>query len=90
MNRSTFWMIKYMNGSVFSKVYEWGRFWNTGSHTRTKITPKLPPPPPTPRALDVQDSKQNVTTVVHFVSVVEKIENHPNVNVVISRSKGIY
>ena len=28
MNRSTFWMIKYMNGSVFFKgqVYEWGRF----------------------------------------------------------------
>ena len=25
---------------------EWGRFWNTGSHTRTKITPKLCPPPP--------------------------------------------
>ena len=52
MNRSTFWMIKYMNGSVFFKgqVYEWGRFWNTGSHTRTKTTPKLPyhPTPPTP------------------------------------------
>ena len=46
MNRSLFQMIKYMNGSVFSKgqVYEWGRFWNTGSHTRTTITPKLPPP----------------------------------------------
>ena len=28
------------------QVYEWGRFWITGSHTRTKITPKLPPPPP--------------------------------------------
>ena len=48
MNRSTFRMIKYMNGSVFFKgqVYEWGRFWNTGSHTRTTITPKLPSPPP--------------------------------------------
>ena len=54
MNGSTFWMIKYMNGSVFFKgqVYEWGRFWNTGSQTRT---PKLPisyhphpPPPPLP------------------------------------------
>ena len=29
------------------QVYEWGRFQNTGSHTRTKITHKLPPPPPT-------------------------------------------
>ena len=49
MNRSTFWMIKYMNGSIFSEgqVYEWGGFWNTGSHTRTKITPVTPP---TPRA----------------------------------------
>ena len=48
MNRSAFWMIKYKNGSVFFKgqVYEWGRFWNTGSHTRTKITPKLPSPIP--------------------------------------------
>ena len=41
-----------MNGSVFFKgqVYEWGRFWNTGSHTRTKFilvtTPPPPPPPP--------------------------------------------
>ena len=54
--RSTFRMIKYMNGSVFFKdqIYEWGRFWNTGSHTRTKIStvtsppPRLPPPPPPP------------------------------------------
>ena len=30
------------------QVYEWGKFWNTGSHTRTKITPKLPSPPPPP------------------------------------------
>ena len=28
------------------QVYEWGRFQTTGSHTRTKITPKLTPPPP--------------------------------------------
>ena len=31
------------------QVYEWGRFRNTGSHTRTKITPKfllhIPPAP---------------------------------------------
>ena len=28
MNRSTFWMIKYMNRSIFfeGQVYEWGRF----------------------------------------------------------------
>ena len=33
------------------QVYEWGRFRNTGSHSRTKITPKLPIPPLTPRVL---------------------------------------
>ena len=56
MNRSTFWMIKYMNGSVFfeGQVYEWGRFWNTGSHTRTKITPKLSPPPHPPQGQTMQ------------------------------------
>ena len=34
-----------MNEFIFfkGKVYEWGRFRNTGSHTRTKIIPKLPP-----------------------------------------------
>ena len=48
MNGSTFRMIKYMNGSVLFKgqVYEWGRFGNTGSHTRTIFSPKLPPPHP--------------------------------------------
>ena len=34
-----------------SQVYEWGRFRNTGSHTRTKIIPKLPAPP-SPRDFD--------------------------------------
>ena len=54
MNRSSFRMIKYMNGSVFLKgqVYEWCRFWNTGSHTRTTIIPQVtsyrPSPSPTP------------------------------------------
>ena len=46
MNRSTFCEIKYMNGlGLFFKdwVYDWGLFQNTGSHTRTKITPELPP-----------------------------------------------
>ena len=35
------------------QVYDWDRFRNTGSHTHTKITPKLPafaPPPPHPRS----------------------------------------
>ena len=27
------------------QVYEWGKFRNAGSHTRTTFTPKLPPPP---------------------------------------------
>ena len=36
-----------MNGSVFfiGQVHAWSRFLNTGSHTRTKITP---PPPSSP------------------------------------------
>ena len=36
---SSIWMGPFFEGHV----YEWGRFWNTGSYTRTKITPKLPP-----------------------------------------------
>ena len=50
MNRSTFWMIKYMNGSVFSKA----RYMNGVGFeilARTPV-PKLPlsyPPPPPPR-----------------------------------------
>ena len=57
MNRSTFRTIKYMNGSVLFKgqVYEWVRFRNTGSHTRTHSYPKVtappPPPPPPPSSL---------------------------------------
>ena len=54
MNRSTFWMIKYMNGSVFSKA----RYMNVVGFeilARTPV-PKLalsynphpPPPPPQP------------------------------------------
>ena len=38
---------------LFNQVYEWviffedwDRFKKTGSHTRTKMTLKLPPPPP--------------------------------------------
>ena len=50
MNGPPIQMIQYMNGSVLSKgqVYEWGRFRNTGSHTRTKIIPVTPHPPPNP------------------------------------------
>ena len=52
MNRSAFWMIKYMNWFRFQRPGIWmGRFWNTGSYTHTKITPQLPlrpPPPPAP------------------------------------------
>ena len=36
MNRSFFSKTKYYN--------DWGRFKKTGSHTRTKSTPNLPPP----------------------------------------------
>ena len=43
MNRSTFWTIKYINGSFF-QVYEWSRFRNTGSHTRITIIPRIPHP----------------------------------------------
>ena len=45
MNRSTFYdRVRFFKG----QVSEWGKVWNTGSHTRTKITLKLPPPPPPP------------------------------------------
>ena len=45
MNRSTFCEIKFMKGLFFflGQVYDWGWFQNTGSLTRTKITPELPP-----------------------------------------------
>ena len=56
--KSIFRTIRYMNGSVVSKArYTNGvGFRNTGSHTRTTITPKLTPPPThththTPRCL---------------------------------------
>ena len=58
MNRSIFQTIKYKNGSVCvrfffffffivfvffkGQVYEWGRFRDTGSHTRTKWPPQWP------------------------------------------------
>ena len=37
------------------QAYEWGRFRNTGSQTRTKITPVTTPPappPPPPEAIN--------------------------------------
>ena len=39
--------VRFLEG----QVYEWGRFWNTGSHTRTKIAPKLSPPPSPTRSI---------------------------------------
>ena len=44
MNRSTFWMIKYMNGSVFSKA----RYMNVVGFEILARTPVPPPPPPPP------------------------------------------
>ena len=76
MNRSTFWMIKYMKGPFFQRPGIWmGRFWNTGSHTRTKTTPKLPPPHPPPRFYQITKlTSDNIYwkslcsnfTVIHF------------------------
>ena len=38
--RSSIWMCSFFH----CQVYEWDRFRNTDSHTRTTFTPKLPPP----------------------------------------------
>ena len=48
MNRSTFCEIKYLNRLFFFKgrVYDWGWFQNTDSHTRKKIIPRSPHTPP--------------------------------------------
>ena len=35
-----------MNIFFEDQVYDWGRFQKTDTHTRTKITPRLPPIPP--------------------------------------------
>ena len=53
MNRSNFWMIKYMNGSIFPKArcMNGVGFEILARTPRTTITPKLsypPPPPPLP------------------------------------------
>ena len=50
MNRSTFWMIKYMNGSVFSKArYMNGvRFEILARTPVPKLPLSYPPPPPPP------------------------------------------
>ena len=42
---SSIWMCPFFQ----RPGYEWGRFWNTGSHTR-KFYPPPPPPPPAPEA----------------------------------------
>ena len=45
MNKLTFCEIKYVNRLFFFKgrVYDWGWFQNTDSHTRTKIPQSSPP-----------------------------------------------
>ena len=50
MNRTTFWMIKYMNGSVFSKArYMNGVGFEILARTPVPKLPLLPtPPPPSP------------------------------------------
>ena len=62
MNKSTFWMIKYMNGSVFSKA----RYMNGVGFeilARTPV-PKLPlsypPPPPTHTHRDTGANSEGV------------------------------
>ena len=80
MNGSTFWMIKYIvyEWVRFFKgqVYEWGRFRNTGSHTRTKITPKLPPPTPPPYSSKLwkrTDQDSFLWNLIKIQSVVKEI-----------------
>ena len=66
MNRSTFWMIKYMNGSVFSKaMYMNGVGFEILARTPIpklplSYLPAPPPPPPLPevRSVAVQFSFQ--------------------------------
>ena len=49
MNRSTFWMIKYMNGSVFAKArYMNGVSFEMLARTPVAKLPLLPPSPPSP------------------------------------------
>ena len=61
MNRSTFgWSSIWMGPFFKGQVYERGRFWNTGSHVRTKITPKLPRPTTHPSVIDVLPFKENL------------------------------
>ena len=61
------WSSIWMGPFFRRQVYEWGRFWNTGSHTRTKITPKLPPPPrhPLPRGFNALSHQLNATRIAH-------------------------
>ena len=67
LNRSTFSTIKYMYLSFIfeSKVYDWGRFPNTGSHIRTTIYPKLSPDSvgilKTPRVMMLSDPDEAQT-----------------------------
>ena len=75
MNRSTFWMIKYMNGSVFSKA----RYMNGVSFeilARTpvpKLTMLRPPPPSNPRGSFTESSRNvdyiDISVKVPFLAV---------------------
>ena len=55
------------------QVYERGRFRNTGSHTRTKIIPKLPAPP-LPEPLPHPPIPQVLTEDLAFSSFSRKID----------------
>ena len=61
MNKSTFWMIKYMNGSVCSKArYMNGIGFEILAHTPVPKLPLLPPPSPPP-------TPENYGTVIVFI-----------------------
>ena len=59
-----------MNRSFFfeDQVYDWGRFQKTDMHTRTKITLKLPLPPP-PRAIQEPGPPGKIAQVTYTVQL---------------------
>ena len=70
MNRSTFWMIKYMNGSVFSKARHMN---GVGFEilARTPV-PKLPlsyPPPPRPPEVFSRTTSACYTESLHCLKM---------------------
>ena len=71
MNRSAFWMIKYMNGSVFSKA----RYMNgVGFEILARSpVPKLPPPPPpSPRVSATQVRQWQFCYIQTFLQMLPK------------------